>query len=141
MHPHVSIITLGVTDVAKSTAFYRDTLGWKPTDASNEYITFIQMNGILLSLYQRDQLADDAEVEAAAPSDFPGFSLAHNLNSTAEVDELFEELKSRDVEIVKPPQKASWGGYSGYFSDPDGYLWEVAYNPFLHIDEDGNIGS
>ncbi|MGM0589569.1 MAG: VOC family protein [Bacteroidota bacterium] len=141
MHPHVSIITLGVSNLEISTQFYREKLNWHPTEASNEHITFIELNGFLLSLYERSALAEDAGLTVTDPSDFPGFSLAHNVNSTAEVDALFEQLRSQGVSIVKEPQKASWGGYSGYFSDPDGFLWEVAYNPFMHIEDDGNIRS
>jgi catechol 2,3-dioxygenase-like lactoylglutathione lyase family enzyme len=141
MKSHLNVITLGVQDLQKSTAFYRDKLGWKPAASSNANISFFQLNGMMLALYEREALADDVGIPNSALTDFPGFSLAHNVNSTAEVDDLFDQLKSNGVSIVKKPQKASWGGYSGYFSDPDGYLWEIAYNPFMHIEDDGNIRS
>ena len=138
MNSHVSIIGLGVNDLKLPTLFYSTVCGWKPTEASNENITFFQLNGILLSLYPKDKLAEDAGVSSKG-NGFNAFSLAHLLSSDKEVDQLFMELKKRGVDIVKNPEKAFWGGYSGYVADPDGSLWEIAFNPFVKMDSDGNL--
>ncbi len=87
----------------------------------------------MFALFHRDALAEDAQQPAAHSSGFPRFTLAHNLGSEAEVDALFAELAAKQANIVKPPQKVFWGGYSGYVADPDGFLWEIAYNPFLQV--------
>ena len=136
MKQHLHIVTLGVRDLDVSRKFYTDILGWKLSSASNEGITFIQAGGVVLALFPREELAKDATVESKG-SGFTGFTLAHNAQSESEVDEIIAELKSKDVKIVKEPQKVFWGGYSSYFADPDGYLWEVAYNPFFPFDESG----
>lgn len=138
MKPHISIIGLGVKDLQLSTQFYSSAFGWEPTKATNENITFYQLNGVLLSLYPKDKLAEDAGVSSEGTG-FNPFSLAHLLSSEKEVDELFMELKKRGVDIVKNPEKAFWGGYSGYVADPDGNLWEMAYNPFVKMDSEGNL--
>lgn len=91
-----------------------------------------------MALFPRDELAKDAQV-AAEGSEFSGFTLAHNAQSEAEVDQIIANLKSKGVKIVKEPHKVFWGGYSSYFADPDGFLWEVAYNPFFAFDEHGNL--
>jgi catechol 2,3-dioxygenase-like lactoylglutathione lyase family enzyme len=138
MNQSLHIVTLGVRDLEASRKFYLETLGWKPSAASNEGITFIQTGGVVLALFPRDELAKDA-LTASDGSGFSGFTLAHNVRSEAEVDEIVADLKSKGVRIVKEPQKVFWGGYSSYFADPDGYLWEVAYNPFFQFDENGNL--
>jgi uncharacterized glyoxalase superfamily protein PhnB len=97
---------------------------------SSENIVFFDLNGIHLSLYNRTALAEDAAVDPAG-SGFKGFTLAHNVGSENEVDTLIEDLRNKGVKIVKEPQKVFWGGYSSYVSDPDGNLWEIAFNPFL----------
>ena len=137
MQPRVTIIWLGVSDLKKSDHFYEKIFGWKKTDASNENISFFQLNGILLSLYPREKLAEDAEVSHEG-SWFKWFTLAYNTRSTEEVDELIAELESKWVKIIKRPQKVFWGGYSSYIADPDENLWEIAYNPYLEMDENGN---
>ncbi len=137
MEPRVTIIGLGVKDLKSATEFYSETLGWKTTEASNENITFIQLNGILLSLYTREKLAEDAGVSHEG-SGFRGFTLAYNCRTKEEVNEVFATLKKKKVTIVKEPEEVFWGGYSGYFSDPDDNLWEVAYNPYLELDNKGN---
>ncbi|SSC68275.1 MULTISPECIES: VOC family protein [Ciceribacter] len=133
----ISIITLGVADVAASTAFYQ-RLGWKKSSASQESVTFIQMRGTVLALFGREALARDAEVENTAPG-FSGVTLAHNVSSPTGVDAVVKFAVSCGARLVKAPEKVSWGGYSGYFADPDGHLWEVAHNPFFPMDEHGHI--
>ena len=112
MNQHLHLITLGVRDLEASRKFYLEILGWKPSTASSDDVTFIQAGGAVLALYPREKLAEDAVVSPEG-SGFSG--------------------------IVKEPQKVFWGGYSSYFADPDGYLWEVAYNPFFPFDESGNL--
>jgi len=138
MKQHLHIVTLGVRDLDVSRKFYTESLGWKPSSASNEGITFIQAGGVVLALFPHEELAKDALVSAEG-NGFSGFTLAHNVNSEKEVDDVIADLRSKDVIITKEPQKMFWGGYSSYFADPDGYLWEVAYNPFFPFDENGNI--
>jgi catechol 2,3-dioxygenase-like lactoylglutathione lyase family enzyme len=134
----VSLVTLGVTDLARSTAFY-EALGWRRSSASVDGVVgFFDTAGGLLALWGEDALAEDAGQEAAAaPAAFRGVALAINLESPERVDAAFEEIRSAGGEIVKPPQPTDWGGYSGYFADPDGHLWEVAHNPSWPIGADG----
>ncbi len=127
MKPRISMITLGVSDMEASLGFYRDVLGFPVKEASPD-VAFFNLNGTWLGLYGREALAEDATV-APEGSGFPGFSLAHNLASEAEVDQTMDQVVAAGAILVKPPQQVFWGGYSGYFKDPDGYLWEVAYNP------------
>jgi uncharacterized protein len=131
MEPRISLITLGVRDLKRSTAFYRDGLGL-PGKESGENIVFFSLQGAWLSLYPRNDLADDAGVTAVG-SGFPGFTLAHNVQSREEVDELLKKAVKAGAKLVKPGQDVFWGGYSGYFADPDGFLWEVAWNPHFDI--------
>jgi catechol 2,3-dioxygenase-like lactoylglutathione lyase family enzyme len=133
----ISIVTLGVADVAASTAFY-ERLGWKKSSASQDGVSFIQMKGIVLALFGREALARDAQVEHAAPG-FSGITLAHNVSSPTGVDAVMKFAVSCGAKLVTAPQKVSWGGYSGYFADPDGHLWEVAHNPFFPMDEYGRV--
>jgi catechol 2,3-dioxygenase-like lactoylglutathione lyase family enzyme len=130
MEKRITIITLGVADLQISANFYENILGWKRSPMSSENIVFFELNGVFLSLYERVALAEDATVDAAG-SGFKGFTLAHNVGSQKEVDDLINDLRNKGVTIVKEPQKVFWGGYSSYFADPDGTLWEVAFNPFL----------
>jgi hypothetical protein len=138
MDQHLHIVTLGVRDLEASRKFYSQMLGWKLSTASNEGIMFFQAGGVVLAIYQREKLAEDAVV-APEGGGFAGFTLAYNAQSEAKVDEIIANLKSKGVTIVKEPQKVFWGGYSSYFADPDGFLWEVAYNPFFPFDENGNL--
>jgi len=138
MKQHLHLITLGVMGFEKSKKFYAETLGWKPSSASNDDIAFFQAGGVVLGLYPREKLVEDA-MTSSEGSGFSGITLAYNAQSEAEVDEIISDLKSKGVKIVKEPQKVFWGGYSSYFADPDDYLWEVAYNPFFPFDENGNL--
>lgn len=138
MEQRLTIVGLGVNDLQTSSAFYEGTFGWERLPSSNESIVFMQLDGILLSLYAREELAKDAGVSSSG-SGFKGFSLAHNTRSHEEVDELFTMFESKGVEIVKPPEEVFWGGYSGYIANPDGNLWEIAHNPFLALDEKGDV--
>lgn len=138
MKQKLHIITLGVRDLKTSVEFYSTKLGWKLSASSSDDITFFQAGGVVLAMYPREKLAEDAVVEPDG-NGFAGFTLAFNARSEAEVDEIIADLKSKGVKIVKEPQKVFWGGYSAYFTDPDDYHWEVAYNPFFEFDEDGNL--
>ncbi len=133
MEPRISIVTLGVSDLARSVEFYRDGLGLVLYDENTESIAFFQNRGTWLALYPREALAADVGIPTGG-SGFSGVTLAHNLRSKEEVDELLEVAVSAGATLVKPAQDTFWGGYSGYFSDPDGYLWEIAWNPFFWIE-------
>jgi catechol 2,3-dioxygenase-like lactoylglutathione lyase family enzyme len=138
MNQYLHIITLGVRDFKKSVEFYSKTLGWKASSNSNDDIAFFQAGGVVLALYPREKLAEDAVI-APEGSGFSGFTLAYNARSEAEVDEIITDLKAKGVKIVKEPQKVFWGGYSSYFADPDDHRWEVAFNPFFVFDDNGNL--
>lgn len=131
--PKVSLIGLGVRDVARSLAFYRDGLGFNTHNYKDgeDHVMF-RLEGTWLSIYPWDKLAEDATVSSAG-SGFRGFSLAHNVRSKKKVDEMFALAVAAGAKPVKPPQDVFWGGYSGYFADPDGHLWEVAFNPFTDL--------
>lgn len=131
MKPRISLITLGVRDLAKSIAFYEQGLGLPRMESPPE-VAFFTLNGTWLGLYGREALAKDAQVSAEGEG-FAGFALAHNLASEAEVDAQLEQARAAGATIVKPAQKVFWGGYSGYFKDPDGHLWEIAHNPFAWV--------
>lgn len=133
--PRISMVTLGVADVAAATAFY-EKLGFEKSAASQEAVTFFRMKGTVLGLFGRAALAADANVEDAGPG-FSAVTLAHNLGSEAEVDAAYAHALACGATPVKPPEKVFWGGYSGYFADPDGHLWEIAFNPFMQNDENG----
>ncbi|MCE8028544.1 VOC family protein [Billgrantia desiderata] len=131
MKPRISMITLGVSDLAASIRFYEEGLGLPRMESPPE-VAFFTLNGTWLGLYGREALAEDAGVSSEG-SGFSGIALAHNLASEEEVDELLEQAVAAGARLVKPGQKVFWGGYSGYFADPDGYLWEVAHNPFAWV--------
>jgi len=136
----ISMITLGVEDIADATAFY-ERLGWKKSSASQESVTFIALKGIVLGLFGRRALADDAGLKGVSDDRpaFSGVTLAYNVKSESAVDEALAFAESCGARIVKPAEKVFWGGYSGYFADPDGHLWEVAFNPFSPLDENGHM--
>jgi len=133
----ISIITLGVSDLTRSREFY-EQLGWRRSMAKAEGIVFFQAGGIALALYSKEELAKDANVPAAGEG-FNRMTIAYNARSREDVDDVLDEARSIGAKIVKPAQEAFWGGYSGYFADPDGFLWEIAWNPFFSITEDGAL--
>ena len=131
MQPRISMITLGVTDLVRSVEFYRDGLGW-PQLESPPTVAFFTLNGSWLGLFPRDRLAAEAGVPAER-SGFSGISLSHNVASEAQVDTLLEFAVNAGATLRMPAGKMHWGGYSGYFRDPDDYLWEVCYNPYMWV--------
>jgi predicted lactoylglutathione lyase len=137
MEPRLSFVTLGVADIARARVFY-EKLGFKASSASNENVTFFDANGVVLALFGRAALAEDACVPDSKPG-FSGVALAHNVGTEQEVESVLAEVQAAGGRIVKPAQRVFWGGYCGYFSDPDGHLWEVAHNPFFPLDEEGRV--
>ncbi len=131
MKPRISMITLGVRDLAASIAFYERGLGL-PRMASPPGVAFFTLDGTWLGLYGREALAEDATLPVEGHG-FAGVALAHNVASEAEVDAVLEQAVAAGARLVKPGQQAFWGGYSGYFADPDGHLWEVAHNPHFWV--------
>lgn len=131
MDPRISMVTLGVRDLARSARFYGEGLGF-PRMETPPSIAIFTLGGTWLGLYGRDALAEDAAVPADGTG-FDGFALAHNVESEAEVDRVVEQALAAGATLAKRPQKVFWGGYSGYFKDPDGHLWEVAHNPFCWV--------
>jgi catechol 2,3-dioxygenase-like lactoylglutathione lyase family enzyme len=138
MEPRITLITLGVEDLARATAFYRDVVGWTPA-SDQDGVAFFDLDGFILALWPRRDLAADIGTRDEDPGSTPRVALAHNARSREDVDAIFERLAERGASIVKPPVETDWGGYSGYFADPDGHHWEVAWNPFWPIREDGRI--
>lgn len=131
MKPRISMIALAVEDLQRSVAFYHDGLGFPKMD-SPPGVAFFNLNGTWLGLSEREALAKDATVSAKG-SGYNNFNLAHNVASKEDVETVFAQALQAGAKAVKPVQEASWGGYHGYFSDPDGHLWEVAYNPHAWI--------
>ena len=132
MKPRISMITLGVKDLKKSIGFYEQGLAFPRLDFPSDTVAFFTLHGTWLGLYGYEALAEDANVSVEGQG-FRGFSLAHNVASEAEVNRVFKEALSAGARERKKPQKVFWGGYSGYFEDLDGYLWEVAHNPHLWL--------
>ena len=137
MQQTISFITLGVADLARSRAFYK-ALGWQESSASQEGIAFFQAGSVAFALFQREALAEDASVPAAGGG-FAGFTLAHNVPSEEAVIATLEEAVAAGATLVRPADKVFWGGFRGYFADPDGFLWEVCWNPFVTLDSEGHV--
>ncbi|MCP5366525.1 MAG: VOC family protein [Hyphomicrobiales bacterium] len=135
MEPRLTMVTLGVEDLAASRAFYQ-RLGWTASSAGNEHVAFFQLGPLVLGLYGARALAEDAQVPFD-PGTFDRVTLAYNVGSPAEVDAVLAEAEAAGARILKPGQEVFWGGYSGYFADPDGHAWEVAWNPIMPLDVDG----
>jgi uncharacterized protein len=138
LKPRINFVTFGVTDMALMRGFY-ERLGLVASGASNPHVTFFDANGIVLALFGYNELAEDAAVKAGPVPDFRGVGVAWNGTNEAEVDAIMAQAVEAGAKITKKAQKVFWGGYSGYFADPEKNLWEVAYNPFMPFDERGNI--
>lgn len=137
MQLRLSFVTLGVSDVARARRFY-EAMGLRASSAGQEGAAFFQLGNVVLSLFGRSDLAADAGVRDNNPG-FSGIALAWNVASEQDVDAALAKAVASGGRLVKPGQKVFWGGYSGYFADPDGHLWEVAYNPFFPLDETGRV--
>ena len=137
MEQRLSVVTLGVGDLTRSRQFYEQGLGWKRGNDSED-VVFYQLNGMVLALFPRTELAKDAQVPAEGQG-FGGISLALCARSREEVDQILMQAKKAGAKILKPAQDVFWGGYSGYFADPDGHLWEVAHNPGFPLTPDGRL--
>ena len=137
MEQRISLVTLGVKDLGASKRFYADGLGWKPV-FENKEIIFFQTGGMVFALFLRDKLAEDFQVD---PATFgrAAVALAYNVRAKNEVDPLINKAAAAGATILKPAREASWGGYSGYFADPDGFAWEVAWNPGWRLAPDGSV--
>lgn len=133
----LSIITLGVSDRAAMTKFYEDVVGFK--NVGPEGMTMFDMGGFVLGLWEEEKLAKDAGVANDRTGSFKGVALAYNARSKEETDEIFERLEASGVAVTTAPHDAFWGGYSGYFSDPEGNAWEVAFNPHWSLDDKGRV--
>src|SRR5271170_3717102 len=137
MEPRISLITLGVADLQRSREFY-ERLGWKRAMRAAEGIVFFQAGGMVLALYPRRGLAADAAVSPDGAG-FRGIALAYNTRSREEVDAVLAEAEAAGATVLRSARAASWGGYSGYFADPDGFPWEVAWNPGFPIAADKSL--
>ncbi len=137
METRISLVTLGVADLERASAFY-EALGWKRKVLEAEGVRFFQAGCMAFGLYPRTALAEDAGVENSAPG-FSGVTLAQNVREKADVEAVLAEAAAAGGAIVKPAQDVFWGGYHGYFSDPDGHLWEIAWNPGFEIDASGAV--
>ncbi|HYF35413.1 MAG TPA: VOC family protein [Prosthecobacter sp.] len=140
MEPRISLLTLGVSDLARSVRFYRDGLGFPTKFEEGGPVAFFSNGGTRLALYPLEHLAED--IGAGVPAEFYpfcGITIAHNTRTKAEVAQVLAQAETAGGKIVKPAQDLSWGGHGGYFTDPDGYHWEVAWNPFFPFAEDGSV--
>jgi predicted lactoylglutathione lyase len=136
MEQRLSVVTLGVADLARAQGFY-EALGWKRGN-KHPGVAFFQLNGMVLSLFSRERLAEDAQVPPEG-SGFPGVVLAYNARSRDEVEAVLADAERAGARILKRAQDVFWGGYSGYFADLDGHFWEVAWNPEWELSADGNV--
>lgn len=134
MNQRLNIIILGVSNLNESLRFYENGLGWKRSPASQGDIVFFNLGGIVLALYPNDKLAEDIGISKEGTG-FKGFTLAYNTGSEQEVDQVLNLAGQAGAKLLKPAQHVFLGGYSGYFSDPDGFIFEVAFNPFVEFDE------
>jgi catechol 2,3-dioxygenase-like lactoylglutathione lyase family enzyme len=134
MEQRVSVITLGVRDLRRARDFY-EALGWKTNASPGDDVVFFQAGGMVVSLWGRDQLAEDSGVQDGGG--WGGTTLAHNVRSPAEVDAVLAQANAAGGTITRPGGETFWGGYSGVFTDPDGHPWEVAHNPFWTVTDDG----
>jgi len=137
MEQRLSMVTLGVADLDRARRFYEDGLGWKRAN-DQEGIVFFQLPGAVLGLWSRADLAKEAGLEDSGAG-FSGMALAYNARSREEVDAVLAEAEAAGARLLKPAAEMFWGGYSGYFADPDGHPWEVAFNPFWTLDDEGRV--
>lgn len=137
MEQRLTLVTLGVADLGRSRDFY-ERLGWRRAARAAEGVAFFRAGGVVLSLYPRGALAEDAGLPVAG-SGFGGITLAYNARSRAEVDAVLAEAQAAGARLLKPAQDVFWGGYAGFFADPDGHPWEVAWNPHFPLGEDGGL--
>jgi len=136
MDQRLSLVTLGVDDLARARAFYEEGLGWRAADAP-EGVVFYQLPGMAFALWSRSELAADARTPV--DGSFSGISLACNQRTEDDVDRVLAQAEAAGARILKPAVRAEWGGYSGYFADPDGHVWEVAFNPGWALADDGTV--
>lgn len=139
MEPRLSLVTLSVADLARARAFYIDGLGWPASSASTDDIVFIQIGGLALALFPLADFAAELGVRVADARPAPRIVLAHNVRAEADVAAVLTTAERAGGRIVKPATKAHWGGTSGYFTDPDEHHWEVAFNPFFPLGDDGAL--
>lgn len=138
MQPRVDFISLGVRSVAASRRFYVDGLGWPVNREVAGEVVFIQANhGLILSLWDAGQMQAEAAVDA--PAAVPCITLSHNVGSSEQVDQVMAQAESAGAAVVAPPKTQPWGGYTGYFADPDGFRWEIAFNPTWAVDDGGRV--
>ena len=136
MDPRISLITLGVDDLGRARSFY-ESLGWHSSCAADSDVVFFQSGGMVFGLWSRESLTEDSGVPAG--SGYGGVTLAHNVGSPAEVDQLIEQARTAGAAISREPGETFWGGYTGVFVDPDGHPWEVAHNPGWTLAPDGSV--
>jgi len=136
MEQRVSLVTLGVRDLAGARAFY-ETLGWRTNAAPDDDVVFFQAGGMIVALWGRAELAEDSGIEDSGG--WGGITLAHNVRSPAQVDAVIAEAEAAGATVTRPGAATFWGGYSGAFTDPDGHAWEVAHNPHWTLAEDGSV--
>jgi hypothetical protein len=142
MEQRLSLVTLGVRDLARARKFYEQGLGWTRSGGVEGEVAFYQLGGMILGLWGRDELAGDVRLKLApvTPGEsFGGLALAYNTRNEVAVDAVLREAAAAGGTILKPGEKTVWGGYAGYFADPDGHPWEVAHNPFWTLREDGSV--
>lgn len=139
MDARLTIVTLGVENLERSLGFYRDGLGWPVSSSSQGDIAFLKLSGVVLALYPRALLAGDANLPGLGRLPFGGFTLAQNVREAHLVDEGLRDAEAAGAKILRPARDAEWGGRSGYFADPDGHPWEVAWHPYFEFDESGAL--
>lgn len=138
MDCRISVVTLGVTDLERSRRFYEQGLGWRPAKGTDDNIVLFSAGSVILALYPLNRLAEDAEVVSSGAG-FGGVTVSQNVGSPAEVDAALAQAVAAGGRILRKAQRVFWGGYSGYFADPDGHPWEIAYNPHWDLTSDGSV--
>jgi uncharacterized protein len=138
MKQSISFVTIAVNDFQKELSFYKDVLGWQPFNVIEGTIAFFKVGSFVFSLCSYKELSEDVGAELETKP-YLGFTLSQNLPSEQAVNEIFESIRKAGGTITKEPTRASWGGYSGYFTDPEGHLWEVAHNPQFEYDAEGTM--